>query len=137
LVLNHLLLWIPKIKGSWMFPFDSIFFACKCNHQISFCLLQSELRYDCIISQNFVCCLLFQIPCFKFSCMHNGCTPFDSRLQIKCFLQEREYIPCPKILCATSNPFFKINYIHDGCIHLIQGCRSVVSYRRKSIIFHV
>jgi hypothetical protein len=69
--------------------------------------------------------------------MHNGCTPFDSRLQIRCFLQEREYIPCPKIMCATSNPFFKINCIHDGCIHLIQACQSVVSCRRKSIIFHV
>ncbi len=120
-----------------MSPFDSSFFACKYNHQMSFCLLQSELRYHCIVSQDSVCCLLLQIPCFKFSCMHDGCTPFDSRLQIRCFLQEREYIPCLKILCATSNPFFKISYIHDGCIHLIQACRSVVSCRRESTIFHV
>ncbi len=125
------------IKGSWMTPFYSKKLACKCNHQMSFCLLQSELSYDCIEYQNFVCYMLFQIPCFKFSCMHNGCTPFDSRLQIKCFLQERKYIPCPKIMCATSNPLFKISCIHDGCIHLIQVCRSVVSYRRDNIIFHV
>jgi len=120
-----------------MSPFDSIFFACKCNHQMSFCLLQSELRYDCIVSQNSMCCLLLQIPYFKFSYMHDGCTPFDSRLQIRCFLQERKYIPCPKFLCATSFPFFKIIYIHDGCIHLIQTYRSIVSCKRKSIIFHV
>jgi hypothetical protein len=40
-------------------------------------------------------------------------------------------------LCATFNPFFKISYIHDGCIHLIQACKLVVSYRRESTIFHV
>jgi hypothetical protein len=84
-----------------------------------------------------MCYLLLQIPCFKFSCMHDGCTPFDSRLQIRCFLQERKYIPCLKILCATSNPFFKIRCIHDGCIQLIQACRSVVSCRGKNIIYHV
>ncbi len=117
-----------------MSPFDSSFFACKCNHQMSFCLLQSELGYHCIVSQNSMCCLLLQIPCFKFSCMHDGCTPFDSRLQIGCFLQETEYIPCPKILYVSSNAFFKISCIHDGCSHLIQACRSVVSCRRLSIL---
>jgi hypothetical protein len=40
-------------------------------------------------------------------------------------------------LCATSNPFFKISCIHDGCIHLIQTCISVVSCRKESTIFHV
>jgi hypothetical protein len=40
-------------------------------------------------------------------------------------------------LCATSNPFFKINCIHDECIHLIQACRLVVSCKRESTIFHV
>ncbi len=61
LVLSQFFLWILEIKGSWMSPFHSIFFACKCNHQMSFCLLQSEFRYYCIVSQNSSCVAC----CFK------------------------------------------------------------------------
>jgi hypothetical protein len=51
------------------------------------------------------------------------------------FLVGKRVYSNPKILCATFNPFFKISCIHDGCTHLIQACRSIVSCRRERVLY--